>query len=41
MLESYIQALLRLISLGRITEDYIKDEEYKAEVERRRKLDRS
>lgn len=35
ILESYVQALLRLIQAGRITTDQIKDPEYKAEVEAR------
>lgn len=35
ILESYVQALLRLIEAGKITVEQIKDAEYKAEVERR------
>lgn len=34
-LESYVQALLRLIAAGRITAEDIKDPAYKAEVESR------
>lgn len=35
ILESYVQALLKLIEVGKITSDQIKNAEYKAEVERR------
>lgn len=35
MLESYIQALLRLVEAGRITVEDIKNPDYKNEVEAR------
>jgi hypothetical protein len=35
ILESYVQALLRLIQVGKITVNDIKNAEYKAEVEAR------
>lgn len=35
MLESYVQALIKLISSGKITVDGIKNETYKAEVQTR------
>lgn len=35
ILESYVQALLRLIEAGKISVEDIKNAEYKAEVERR------
>lgn len=35
ILESYVQALLRLIQAGKITVNDIKNAEYKAEVEAR------
>ena len=35
ILESYVQALLKLIEAGKITIDQIKNAEYRAEVERR------
>jgi len=35
ILESYVQALLRLIMEGKFATEQIKSEEYRAEVERR------